>query len=135
MALIAYCAGGTIFVLLGALHAFYTWLDGKDPRRLVPGDPETMAAMRSSPLRLSRGATTVWRAWTGFNYSHSLGLVWFGASCAVLAFGVKLYPIPDHALILPVLVGATYTGLAIRYWFKIPAIGAGLATLLLLLGA
>ncbi len=31
--------GGAVFVVLGGLHAIYTLLDLRNPRRLVPVDP------------------------------------------------------------------------------------------------
>jgi hypothetical protein len=37
--------------------------------------------------------------------------------------------LPKTALLLPVVIGATYLWLAMRYWFRIPAIGIALATL------
>jgi len=41
--------GGGIFVLLGSLHALYTFLDIRRPRRLVPQDPAVALAMKGSP--------------------------------------------------------------------------------------
>jgi hypothetical protein len=40
--------GGGIFVLLGLLHALYTFLDIGRPRRLVPQDPAVARAMAES---------------------------------------------------------------------------------------
>jgi hypothetical protein len=47
--------GGGVFVLLGLLHALYTFLDIVRPRRLVPQDPSVARAMAESQLRLARG--------------------------------------------------------------------------------
>ena len=92
--------GGVIFVLLGLLHALYTFLDTRRPRRLVPDDPAVSAAMARSHLRLTRGRTTMWQAWVGFNFSHSLGVVLFGAlSTATGAIIAKMAaPGPDTAI-------------------------------------
>ena len=65
--------GGTVFGVLGALHAIYTLLVLRNPRRLVPVDPSVAHAMANSALRLSGGRTDMWRAWIGFSFSHSLG--------------------------------------------------------------
>jgi len=73
--------GGGIFLLLGLLHALYTFLDIGRPRRLVPQDPSVARAMAESQPRLARGGATMWRAWVGFNFSHSLGAVLFGGLC------------------------------------------------------
>lgn len=35
--------GGAVFGVLGALHAIYTLLDLRNPRRLVPVDPSVAA--------------------------------------------------------------------------------------------
>ena len=71
--------GGTLFSVLGALHAIYTLLDLSNPRRLVPADLSVAQAMANSALTLSREGTDMWRAWIGFNFSHSLGVLLVGA--------------------------------------------------------
>ncbi len=118
--------GGTIFGVFGALHAIYTLLDLRNPRRLVPVDPSVAHAMASSAVRLSRGGTDMWRAWIGFNFSHSLGLLLL-AAVAVWA-GSRINTLP--AVIVPVvtLVGFIYLVLALLYWFRIPVIGAAIGT-------
>src|SRR6516165_12203614 len=70
--------GGSISCVLGGLHASYTLLDLHNPRWLVPADPSVAQAMANSALKLSRGGTDMWRAWIGFNFSHSLGVLLFG---------------------------------------------------------
>jgi hypothetical protein len=120
-------AGG-IFAFLGALHALFTYLDIRKPRRIVPDDPAVIAAMGRSKLRLSRGGTTVWKTWVGFNFSHSLGLVLFGALCIVI--GARLNELAPSALALLILpaIGAIYLVLAVLYWFRAPITGAAIAT-------
>jgi len=119
--------GGGVFGLLGALHAVYTLLDLRNPRRLVPADPLVAQAMANSALRMSGGRTDTWRAWVGFNFSHSLGVLlvaglalWAGSRFNTLPVGV----------IIPVLtlVGCLYLVLALLYWFRIPAIGVAIGT-------
>jgi len=119
--------GSGVFGLLGALHAIYTLLDLRNPRRLVPADPSVAQAMANSALRLSGGRTDMWRAWIGFNFSHSLGVLlvaglafWAGSRFNTLPVGV----------IIPVLtlVGCLYLVLALLYWFRIPAIGVAIGT-------
>ena len=119
--------GGTVFGVLGALHAIYTRLDLRHPRRLVPADPSVAQAMANSALRLSGGRTDMWRAWVGFNFSHSLGVL----MVAGLAFwaGSRFNTLPV-GVIIPVLtlVGCLYLVLALLYWFRIPAIGVAIGT-------
>ena len=118
--------GGSVFGVLGALHAIYTLLDLRNPRRLVPVDPSVAQAMANSALRLSRGGTDMWRAWIGFNFSHSLGLLLFGG-LAVWA-GCRIKSLPVGMMPALTLIGCIYLVLALLYWFRIPAIGIAIGT-------
>lgn len=79
--------------------------------------------------------TTVWRAWIGFNASHSMCAVFFG-----LVFGFLAIAQPEllfrsiylQALGVAVLVG--FVVLAKLYWFSIPLIGVGVALVCFLVG-
>ena len=84
--------------------------------------------MAGTGVRLARGGTTMWRAWVGFNFSHSLGALVFGAGC--IAAGLLLTPaaMPRAWLLIPVVVSSLYVVMAIKYWFRIPAIGTAIAT-------
>ena len=124
--------GGGIFVLLGSLHALYTFLDIRRPRRLVPQDPAVALAMAESPLRLTRGGTTMWRAWVGFNFSHSLGVVLFGVICVCAGILLGTGVIPAWALFLLVVISVIYLALSVLYWFRIPTAGIGVASICLL---
>lgn len=84
--------------------------------------------------RLSRGATTMWRAWVGFNFSHSLGLLIFGLGCIAVGLALPSLALPKAALLVPVGIGAIYSLLAVRYWFRAPAIGVAAGTLGLVIG-
>jgi hypothetical protein len=124
--------GGSIFLLLGALHTLYTFLDIGRPRRLVPREPEVALAMANSVLRLSRGGTTMWRAWVGFNFSHGLGLILFGALCIGTGMTRGHALIPAWVLFSFVVIGSVYVALGALYWFRIPLIGVALGTISLL---
>src|SRR5215471_2781008 len=119
--------GGTVFGWLGALHAFYTLLDLHSPRRLLDGDPSVPHAMANSALRLSGGRTDVWRAWIGFNFSHSLGVLLVGGLALWAGFRIKMLPV---GIIMPALtlIGCAYEVLALLYWFRVPAIGVAIGT-------
>ena len=120
-------AGGAVFVLLGILHAVYTVGDERHPRRIVPEDPAVREAMAGTGVRLARGGTSMWRAWLGFNLSHSLGAVLFGAFAMALG-NAWVEPAPPRFLILlPLGVAVIYLGLSLRYWFRIPTAGIALA--------
>ena len=118
--------GGTVFGVLGGLHAIYMLLDLRNPRRLVPVDPSVTHAMANSALRLSGGGTDMWRAWIGFNFSHSLGVLLL-AAVAIWA-GTRMRMVPVAVLAALTLVGCVYLALALRYWFRAPAIGVAIGT-------
>lgn len=119
--------GGTVFGVLGTLHVIYTLLDLRNPRRLVPADPSVAQAMANSALRLSGGRTDMWRAWIGFNFSHSLGVLMV-AGLALWA-GLRFNTLPV-GIIIPALtlIGSVYLVLALLYWFRVPAIGVAIGT-------
>jgi hypothetical protein len=118
--------GGTVFGVLGGLHAVYTLLDLRNPRRLVPDDPSVAHAMANSGLRLSGGRTDMWRAWVGFNFSHSLGVLLVAGLALWAGFRIKTLPFG----IIPALtlIGCVYLVIALLYWFRTPAIGVALGT-------
>lgn len=125
--------GGGIFVVFGLLHAIYTFLDIRRPRRLVPDDPAVCAAMAGSHVRLARGGMTVWRAWVGFNFSHSVGAVLFGVLCIVTGNLIATASVPGWILLLLSAVGLIYFTIAVLYWFRTPITGIAVATTCLLL--
>ncbi len=119
MAQILIITGAAIFGLLGTVHLIYTFFTNKfDPYDLSAKD-----AMQGTSLVLTKD-TTVWKAWIGFNASHSLGAMLIAAFYIPLALW-------DFAVIenslwftwLPVITGLSYLFLAKKYWFKIPFIG------------
>jgi hypothetical protein len=121
--------GGSLFGILGLLHALYTLTDMSHPRRLVPDNPAVMQAMSASGLRLAGGGTTMWRAWVGFNFSHSLGIVMFSFGCIAVGLSLRSLALPKAALLVPVAIGAIYVLLALLYWFRVAAIGVAAGTL------
>jgi hypothetical protein len=118
--------GGAVFGVLGALHALYTLLDLGDPRRLVPADPSVRHAMANSALKLSRGATDIWRVWVGINLTHSLGLLLL-AAVAVWA-GARVGGVSSSLMLGLTLVGCTYLIIALVYFYRVPAIGVAIGT-------
>lgn len=72
--------GAAIFGILGTLHLIYTFLTP----RFDPRDSSLRSVMENTAPRLTR-ETTMWRAWVGFNASHSLGAMLFAAIYIPLA--------------------------------------------------
>jgi hypothetical protein len=120
--------GGSIFALLGAVHAIYSLMDVRNPRRFAPEDRTVADAMKSTGVRLSRGRGNMWDAWLGFNISHGLGTLFFGAVCIAAGVYLEALSLPKPVLLIPALVGLMYFALAIRFWFRVPAVGIGAAT-------
>jgi hypothetical protein len=122
------CIAGAIYGLLGLLHALYTLADIRSPRRIVPDDPQVLAAMQASKIRLTRGASTMWEGWVGFNFSHSLGALTFAAACFIVAASLRILAFSPWALFALASVSAVYLLLAVQYWFRIPILGIAIAT-------
>jgi hypothetical protein len=73
----------------------------------------------------------MWRAWVGFNASHSFGAILFGAVYGYLAVvhSAFLFQSP-FLLLLGLLLLAGYVVLGKLYWFSVPFRGIVLATVL-----
>ena len=119
---------GAIYGLLGALHAVYTLADLRSPRRIVPDDPAVITAMQTSKIRLTRGESTVWQGWIGFNLSHSLGALMFSAACFIVAASLRRFAFSPWVLLVLTGISAVYLLLAAQYWFRIPILGTAAAT-------
>jgi len=119
---------GAIYGLLGALHAIYTLADIPSPRRIVPDDPAVITAMQASKIRLTRGESTVWQGWIGFNLSHSLGALMFSAACFIVAACLRRFAFSPWVLLVLAAISAVYLLLAAQYWFRIPILGTAAAT-------
>lgn len=122
--LIAASAG--ILGLLGTLHLVFTFRG----ERFHPRDAQLKAQMEASPLMLTR-QTTMWRAWVGFNASHSYGAMLFGVVWGYLALRQAPFLSDSWFLLaLGVVVLLAYLVLARLYWFSVPFRGILLATAL-----
>jgi len=117
-------SGEVILGILGTVHLFYTFFtDNFDPR-----DQDTKIGMNKSLLRLTR-KTTVWRAWVGFNTSHSFGIIFVAGIYIPLAlFHMELILESLWFSVLPFVIGVSYLYLAKQYWFNVPFWGTLMAT-------
>ena len=116
--------GAAIFGILGTLHLLYTFFSNK----FDAYDSAVTEAMKSTSPVLT-AETTVWRAWIGFNASHSLGAMLMAAIYIPLA--LLHFEVLEQSLWfsgLPVVVGISYLILAKRYWFRIPFFGILIST-------
>ena len=130
-----FLAAALPFILLGGVHGVLTLRDTRKPIALSPTDPKLREAMAESGLLVS-GRMNLWLAWIGFNLSHSLGAVLFGV--VLVRVGRSEAEFARQAgLFLPLglVTSFAYLWLAVKYWFRAPALGIGLSVLCLLLSS
>lgn len=108
-----------VVLMLGVLHLIYTFSGPK----LTPRDPALQARMNEIHLVITR-QTTVWRAWIGFNASHSMGAILFGLVYGFLAnaYPELLFNSP-FLLVVGFAMLASFAVLAKLYWFRVPFAG------------
>jgi len=120
--------GSLIFLLLGAMHLSFTFFSDK----FSPRNQQLEKGMKaSSPVLTKR--TTMWDAWIGFNGSHSLGAMFFGAVNILLVW--QFYVVYESSwavLLLDLLTILFYWFLAKKYWFNVPFTGISIAGVLFL---
>jgi len=109
-------ASAVILLSLGLIHLLYTFSGNK----LHPRDTALEARLKEISPVISR-ETTMWKAWIGFNASHSFGAILFGAVYGYLAstHGAFLFQ-SWFLLLLGLLLLAGYVFLGKRYWFSVP---------------
>jgi hypothetical protein len=123
-------ASSTVILLLGLAHLLYTFHGTK----LHPRDPQLTAALKEAWPVITR-QTTMWKAWVGFNASHSLGAILFGAVYGYLAVMHGEFLFQSQFLLgLGLLLLVGYALLGKLYWFSTPFRGIVLAMLLYLGG-
>lgn len=120
--------GSGIFVLLGVMHAAFTLQDLGSPRNFAPPDEGLRRAMEQSAVAF-HPKLNLWQAWLGFHFSHSLGLLMFGA--AFLYIGVfypSVFSESKFLQVCSVLIPAIYVILSLKFWFVNPAVFSGIST-------
>jgi hypothetical protein len=119
-------ASAAIILFLGLSHLLFTFYGPK----LLPQDRELITRMQETHLVLTR-ETTLWKAWIGFNASHSLGAILFGAVYGYLSLAHSAFLFQSaYLLSLGLIFLFVYVFLAKRYWFSIPFRGILVSTVL-----
>jgi hypothetical protein len=119
--LVAVSAG--IILLLGLAHLLFTFSGPK----LMPRDRALQARMQDVSPVISQ-ETSMWKAWIGFNASHSFGAIMFGAIYGYLSLVHDTFLFRSAFLLsLGLLLLCGYLFLSKRYWFSIPSHGILLA--------
>ncbi|GAB4044137.1 LIC_13387 family protein [Spirosoma jeollabukense] len=111
--------GSLIIATLGSIHLYLTFFT----TAFSSGNEQMIEQMKASSPMLSP-AINMWKAWIGFNASHSSGLLFIGLLNFYLAlryFGqVQSDP---FFFFMTVLTIGFYGWLAEKYWFTIPFVG------------
>jgi hypothetical protein len=115
-------AGSFPFILLGTIHLVYTFFSQKLSARDTTLN-ETMKKVH--PVLTTQ--TTMYRAWTGFNASHSAGAIYIGVVNTILAIAYCAVLQHPFIMLLNIITVLFYVWLAKRYWFSIPLKGMSLA--------
>lgn len=111
--------GSIILVILASLHLYYTFFTNKFSSR----NQRVVDEMKFSFPNLTR-KTAMWKAWIGFNASHSAGGIFIGLSNFYIAANYFSIFNTDHVFFLfNILTIGFYLWLAKRYWFGIPFFG------------
>jgi hypothetical protein len=115
-----------VVLLLGLLHLLYTCHGPK----LWPRDTDLQERMSSVSPVITRG-TTMWKAWVGFNASHSFGAILFGVVYGSLALVHPAFLFKSvFLLVVGLVLLSGYALLARRYWFSVPFRGILLSLML-----
>lgn len=111
-------AGSLPFIILGTIHLLYTFFTNKFSSR----NKNVEEGMKVNfPVLTSQ--TTMWKAWTGFNASHSSGSVYIGLINLFVAMWYADILKNPVFLTLNIVTVLFYLWLAKKYWFKIPFTG------------
>jgi hypothetical protein len=111
--------GSLIITVLGTIHLVYTFLTNK----FLPRDEKLENEMKMASPILTR-ETTMWKAWIGFNASHSSGAMFIGLINLYLAVNYfTIFQSDNFFFLFNILTIGFYAWLAKKYWFKIPLTG------------
>ena len=117
-------AGALPFIVLGTIHLLYTFFSNK----LSARDAAPNEAMKNSHPVITR-QTTMARACTGFNASHSSGAIYIGIINTLLAVEFPTVLQLPVVMLLNVSTVLFYLWLSKKYWFSTPFKGMMIAVL------
>lgn len=137
MSVVLASAGAALFLLLGIGHAVFTLQSSPTGGPMMPTNPDVRAAMTvSGGLGLAPDIeSNMFKAWIGFNLSHSLGVIAVAAVILVQILDDFATAVSEPwFLVVAFAAPAIYLVLAVKYWFDKPRDGIALGGLLLWVG-
>lgn len=120
---ILFIIGTLPFLTLGSLHLIYTLKDNRQPKHLAPRSATLVNEMKNTQLKLTK-ETDMWRAWIGFNHSHSIGVLSFSGIYLYLALYDFTFLSASGLIWGAPALAAIYATLARLFWFRIPFFGS-----------
>lgn len=117
--------GSVVMTALGSIHLYLTFFTNKFSSTNVKMIEDMKA---TSPILTQE--ITMWKAWIGFNGSHSSGVLFIGLLNFYLALRYFTVLQSDHFFFLfSILTIGFYVWLAKVYWFAVPFTGLSIALL------
>jgi hypothetical protein len=114
--------GSIVIAVLAGIHLYFTFFTNKFSSR----NTRVIEEMQTSAPILTK-ELTMWKAWIGFNASHSMGGIFIGILNLYLAYRYFATLHSDHFFfIFNILTIGFYVWLAKKYWFKTPLRGLAL---------
>ena len=128
--------GAAVLVLLGIGHVVFTLQSKPTGGPMMPLNSSVREAMLiESGLGLAPNVqSTLYRAWVGFNLSHSLGVIAVGAVLVWHAIAENGAAIDEPWFVALALGPVAYLVLAVTYWFDKPRNAIAFATVLIWVG-
>lgn len=117
--------GSLICTALGGIHLYLTFFTNS----FSSANTKMIEGMKTSSPMLTHHIT-MWKAWIGFNGSHSSGVLFIGLINFYLALRYFNVIQADHFFfVFNILTISFYVWLAEKYWFNIPLIGVSITLL------
>jgi hypothetical protein len=112
--------GSIVIGLMGTMHLLYTFFTNKfNPKNL-----SLIREMRNTSPILSDGLN-FWKAWVGFNASHSSGIIFMAImNIFLVTRDFSWISSSNFFFLFNILTMAFYVFMVKRYWFRPPMIGA-----------
>ncbi|MEO6759927.1 MAG: hypothetical protein ABIO24_10780 [Saprospiraceae bacterium] len=112
-------AGSSVIAVIAGMHLYLTFFTDK----FSSHNKKLVADMQSSSPILTK-ELTMWKAWIGFNASHSSGGIFIGVLNFYLAYQYFDTLQSDHFFfIFNIVTLSFYVWVAQKYWFKTPLRG------------